>query len=215
MTKESKALGRWMAHGRFVLFVVIFAAAGFAAGVWFDWRQAVMIGFDLAAVIFLLSCLSLLNDTPAIMRRKAKENDANRGVLLAITGLVSIVILVTVGTELAGKTDKGPPVALIIVTLTLAWLFSNVIYAVHYAHLYYSQKRGTGGDAAGIDFPGKEQPDYSDFVYFAFTLGMTFQTSDLAIVGRGIRRVAIVHSFAAFVFNIGVLAFTINVLGGG
>ena len=64
-----------------------------------------------------------------------------------------------------------------------------------------------------LEFPGTTQPLYWDFVYFAFTLGMTFQTSDVAIKDERIRRVVILHSFTAFVFNIGVLAFTINVLG--
>ena len=63
--------------------------------------------------------------------------------------------------------------------------------------------------------PGTDEPDYWDFVYFAFTLGMTFQTSDVSITDRRIRRVVLGHSLAAFVFNLGVLAFTINVLGGG
>src|SRR6476469_2134873 len=140
MAKKARSLARWVAPGRFILFVLLFGAAGFGASLWYDWRHAVMIGFDLGAAVFLVNCLSLLNDTPATIRKKAKENDANRGVLLAVTGLVSIVILVTLGAELAGKTKSGPPVALIVGTLTLAWLFSNVIYAVHYAHLYYSQK---------------------------------------------------------------------------
>jgi uncharacterized membrane protein len=64
-----------------------------------------------------------------------------------------------------------------------------------------------------VDFPGPGEPDYWDFVYFAFTLGMTFQTSDVAITDRAIRRVVTAHCLAAFIVNLGVLAFTINVLG--
>ena len=92
-------------------------------------------------------------------------------------------------------------------TLLLTWFFTNTVYALHYAHLYYSSR--DGNDAGGIDFPGTKTPDYLDFVYFSFTLGMTFQTSDTAITSRTIRRIATAHSFAAFVFNIGVIAFTI------
>ena len=214
MAKRGRTLGQWIAPGRFILFAASFIAASAVATRWWDWRHAVMVGFDGAALLFLLVCLPLLNDTPAIIRRKAEENDANRGLLLAITALVTAVILVTVGAELAGSGDSRPSVVLIVVSLTLCWLFSNLIYALHYAHLYYSKVKDAGGDAQGIDFPGDEKPDYWDFVYFAFTLGMTFQTSDTNITARGIRRVAIFHCFAAFVFNIGVLAFTINVLGG-
>ena len=72
-----------------------------------------------------------------------------------------------------------------------------------------------GGDAGGLEFPDCQEPDYWDFLYFSYTLGMTFQTSDVQITARRVRKVAIGQCLAAFVFNLGVLAFTINVLGGG
>jgi uncharacterized membrane protein len=100
-------------------------------------------------------------------------------------------------------------------TLLAIWLFANSIYALHYAHAYYTKAPDTGGDAAGLDFPGTKTPFYGDFAYFAFTLAMTFQTSDVAITSRALRHVALLHCFTAFVFNIGVIAFAINALGGG
>jgi uncharacterized membrane protein len=98
--------------------------------------------------------------------------------------------------------------------LVLTWLFSNIVYALHYAHLFYLDG-ADGGDAGGIDFPGCTTPDYWDFLYFSLTLGMTFQTSDVTISSRAVRRVVLGHSLAAFVFNLGIIAFTINVIGGG
>jgi uncharacterized membrane protein len=103
---------------------------------------------------------------------------------------------------------------MVVATLVLAWLFGNVVYALHYAHVYYQAGKDRGGDAAGISFPETKEPDYWDFVYFSFTLGMTFQTSDCDITAQAIRRISIGHCMAAFVFNLGVLAFTINALGG-
>jgi len=151
----------------------------------------------------------------ATVRRHAAENDANRAVLLGITGLVTGVVLVTVGAVLMqGESQSGAAIALIVGTLALSWLFINVIYALHYAHMFYAKDAKTGRDRGGLEMPGTKEPDYWDFIYFAFTLGMTFQTSDTAITAGGFRRVATLHSMAAFVFNIGVLAFTINVLGG-
>ena len=76
-----------------------------------------------------------------------------------------------------------------------------------------SVRRKEFSDAKGIDFPSCDEPDYWDFAYFAFTLGMTFQTSDVQIPSRRVRKAALGQCMAAFVFNIGVLAFTINVLG--
>ena len=125
-----------------------------------------------------------------------------------------MVILVAVAKELQGKPQPSI-VALVVGTLALAWLFSNTIYALHYAHLYYADADDDQADDKGLDFPKCDEPDYWDFLYFSFTLGMTFQTSDVEISSRRVRRVVLGHTMAAFVFNIGVLAFTINVLGGG
>jgi uncharacterized membrane protein len=208
-------MGNRIAPARFVLFAVLLIAGSVvgALALRLGWMHGIMLGFDVASIVFLGVCVPLLRDKAKTMRRHALENDANRPLLLAVTVAVSFVIMVTVGAELMGGEQLSAlRKALVIVTLTLSWLFSNVIYALHYAHLYYRAADG-GGDRGGIDFPGTKEPDYSDFVYFSFTLGMTFQTSDTDITSPTIRRIAIAHSFAAFVFNLGVIAFTINVLG--
>jgi len=105
-------------------------------------------------------------------------------------------------------------IALVLATLALAWLFSNTVYAMHYAHIFYLAN-DHGEDSGGLDFPETPEPRYWDFLYFAFTLGMTFQTSDVAVNSSAIRQTVLFHCLAAFVFNLGVIAFTINVLGGG
>ena len=211
--RAANSIGNRIAPLRFILFIALLLAAGGAGWAWLGWRHGVMAGFDIAALGFLLSCLPLLSGTDAAaIRSHAAKNDTNRLLLLVITSIVMLVVLVTVWVELSSATSAKPAsAALVIVTLTLAWLFSNSVYALHYAHLHYGQHKGR--DRGGVDFPGSGEPDYGDFVYFAFTLGMTFQTSDVAITDRAIRRVATVHCFAAFIFNLGVLAFTINVLG--
>ena len=141
-------------------------------------------------------------------------NDANRAGLLILTVVTSTIILFAVVTE---KLDKASPaaIALVLASLVLAWLFSNVIYALHYAHLYYRSEDQGRGDCGGIEIPGTKEPDYWDFFYFASCLGMTFQTSDVEITSAAVRRVVTGHCLAAFVFNLGVLAFTINSIGGG
>jgi uncharacterized membrane protein len=199
---------------RFVLFVVLLVL-GTAVAVWL-WKplQGIMAGFDVASLVFLLTCIPLLNDDTKQMRRHAKQNDANPAVLLAITVTVTTVILVAVGAVIADAKALHPPeIVMIVATLALAWLFGNVIYAFHYAHMYYLPRKGGRDDAGGIIFPETREPNYWDFIYFSFTLGMTFQTSDCDISSQAIRRVTIGHCMAAFVFNLGVLAFTINALG--
>ncbi len=208
-----QSIGRRVAPPRFVLFVVVMIASLVLAVPVFGWGRGTMVGFDVAAMVFLLSVATLLGSEAERMRAVAKANDANRALLLALSVTVSIVVLVAVAKELQGKTDMLS-IVLVIATLALAWLFSNTVYALHYAHCYYLDD-GTGKDRGGIDVPGCDEPDYWDFLYFSFTLGMTFQTSDVQITSGYVRRVVTGQSLAAFMFNLGVIAFTINVLGGG
>lgn len=206
-------IGNKLAPPRFLLFLAILLVGTGAA---FFYHQRLSLGvlaaFDVAAFVFLLTILPILRiDEEDKIRQQAAKNDANRGVLLAITGVVTTVVLVAIAAESSADNLGWASKALIIATIILAWLFSNIVYALHYAHMAYGDD---GGDECRIlDFPKTEAPVYSDFVYFAFTLGMTFQTSDVQIQDGGLRRVVVAHSLAAFFFNIGVLAFTINVLG--
>jgi uncharacterized membrane protein len=209
---EQRGIGNTIAPWRFLLFVALLIA-GTLVGTQFLHARTLgfMAGFDVAAIIFLVTCLSLLGTRGAAeIRDHANANDANRTVLLGITGVVMAVLLVAIGAEAIGTNPQPFTKGLIILTLAVAWLFSNTIYALHYAHLAYGDECH---ECSGLDFPGTPEPDYWDFVYFAFTCGMAFATSDVQISGRHMRRVVTVHCLAAFAFNIGVLAFTINVLG--
>lgn len=210
------ALGNRLAPPRFVMFLVLLAAGLFGFrhfGSAKSLLDAAALAFDLAAVAFLLSLVPLVRDAEvADLRRHAADNDANRVLVLAITTIVTMVVLAAISGELP-RASGGDRMALakLIGTLALTWLFANAVYALHYAHLFYTSKDGK--DARDVDFPGTDTPDYLDFAYFSFTLGMTFQTSDVEITSREVRHIATLHSFAAFVFNIGVIAFTINALG--
>jgi uncharacterized membrane protein len=212
-----KTIGNRLAPPRFLLFLAVFVAS--TAG-WLGWRgieawrPAIMIGFDLAALAFFAATLPLLQSRSAAeMADHAARNDANRKMLLVITGAVMGAILVAIASEVLGVEEPANTKILVLATLTLAWLFSNLVYALHYAHLCYHPGGERQKGRTGFDFPGTKDPDYLDFVYFAFTLGMTFQTSDVTITSRAARNVVTVHCLAAFVFNLGVIAFTINVLG--
>jgi len=196
-------------YGLFLLSILTIAPLAFLL----DPAMGVMIGFDLAALAFLLSLIPLFSHGADQIRAHARSNDANRTVMLVVTAIVMLVILVVVASELRyGKGPSSAMLGLIVATLVLAWIFSNAIYTLHYAFLYYLGADG-GDDRGGLSFPEQDQPDYWDFAYFAFTLGMTFQTSDVAISDPGIRRIALFHSLAAFLFNLGIIAFTINILG--
>jgi uncharacterized membrane protein len=212
MTSPRFSIGKRIAPPRFLAFALLLIAGLAVMVPMLGFGRGAMIAFDIASFVFLASLWPLIrNGAAERMRDSSKRNDANRAGLLGITGATMIVILVAVANELHDK--AGPTVPLILGTLVLAWTFSNTIYALHYAHVFYLE--ADGKDSGGLTIPECDEPDYWDFLYFSFTLGMTFQTSDVEITSRRLRRIALFQCLAAFVFNLGVIAFSINVLGGG
>jgi uncharacterized membrane protein len=213
-------LGSHIAPPRFIAFILMLAGGSAAYQAWVPharWSDSLSMAFDFAALVFLVSLMPLLKEHgPEAMRKHADANNANRLLVLVITSLLTITVMVTIAGELPGaRKGDGGAIIRLVGTLLLIWAFANVVYALHYAHEFYRRRPDGSGNRGGIDFPRTHEPSYGDFVYFSFTLGMTFQTSDVDITSRRIRGVALIHSFAAFVFNLGIIAFTINALGGG
>lgn len=181
----------------------------------FDWPEAALIGFAVAALGFFLTLAPLFRDSERSIRDQAQRNDPDQLISLTITVAVLALVLFGVGFILHGRAD-APLLwqkALVLASLLVAWLFFNMVFALHYAHLYYATD-DKGAHRGGIAFPATKTPGYWDFAYFSYTLGMTFQTSDIEIHDPHWRKLALFQSLAAFVFNIGVIAFTINSLSG-
>lgn len=206
-----ETIGNRIAPWRFLAFLAILIVATVPSGRWLgSLALGIICAFDLAAIVFLALCWHLLTiDDPRRIEDLARRNDANRTLLLVITGIVMAVLLIAVGSETIGHHPQVFDRALIIVTFIVAWLFSNSVYALHYAHMGYIQPQA---GCSGFRFPDTPAPLYPDFVYFAFTLGMAFATSDVIITDQRIRKVVAVHCLAAFAFNIGVIGFTVNLL---
>ena len=201
-------------HPRFLLFLATFALATIAMSFHLPVQGALVFGFDLAAVVFLLSAVPLwVEDVPDAARARAARDDGGWRLLLltavAVLGAVILVLVQVVKEKPAGEASY----AFIAGTLLLAWLFTNLVFTFHYAHLFYDQVDGK--EARGISLPEGGDPVFADFVYFSVVIGMCCQTGDIAIGSRRIRRVAILHGLLAFLFNLGALAFTVNVLAGG
>jgi uncharacterized membrane protein len=211
---KPRTIGNMIAPWRFILFVaVLLIAAVPASRLLGAMSLGIIAAFDLAALLFLGSCVNVLAiRDAATMEAIAKANDAARTFLLVITAIVMAVLLIAVAAETAQGRPEPLTKAVIIVTLIVAWLFSNSVYALHYAHMAYIQPPA---GCAGFRFPGTPEPTYWDFVYFAFTCGMAFATSDVEVTDQRVRKVVAFHCLAAFAFNIGVLAFTVNLLASG
>ena len=200
------------------MFMVVMAVV---AGAWHllkqdSWSDALVVGFNLAVLTFTVSLWPLTRDHDAAeMRRHAAENDANRSWVLLITAAITIAMLLAMVYELPdAKNHQTWAMIKLISTLALGWLFSNLTFALHYAHMFYGAGDAPAKDQGGLDFPGTKEPDYWDFIYFSFTAGMSFAASDVNVTSGAVRRVLVVQCLLAFVFNIGALAFSINVLAG-
>ncbi len=203
------------AHRRLVGCAVLFVAVGGAAyALGRSSSLALLLGFDAAALVFLvLTAKGFSQASSASMRVHARQQDVGRlGVLWSSVAL-SCMVLVALWVELRGSDSMGGVVDMLAAaaTIVLSWLYMNMIFALHYAHGYYGHRSGAH---KGLDFPGTQEPDYWDFAYFAMVLGMTFQVSDVQIVNRRVRRMALMHSVIAFFFNVFIIAISVNVAAG-
>lgn len=152
------------------------------------------------------------------IRKWAKKDDGSNVfvfMLILISSFASMftVLLLMVSQKEASSTDDLY-LPLVIAGILLSWMMVHTIYAFHYAHLYYDDDEGESSKRAkGLDFPGNDAPEYLDFAYFAFVVGMTFQVSDVQITSPSIRRKALAHGLISFVMNTFVVALTINMIG--
>ncbi len=201
-------------YARFAAFLAV--AVLMTAGLCFmvDLRRAILIGFDTGVLVFIALSIHLFsNAQEKVMRRKAAENDPDQWLLTVIAFMVAGVVLTALFVELTGAGGhKGIGLAISGATLLSAWLFANVLFTFHYAHVWYLP--GQKGDCGGLEFPGGDKtPEYWDFAYYAFVLGMTFQVADVNITSQRMRKLALMHGFMAFIFNIVVVALSVGLIG--
>lgn len=149
---------------------------------------------------------------------KAISDDGGRIFVFLIVLLSSLASMVTVTMLIVSKDTANIPKAIylpvIVSGILLSWVMVHSTFVFHYAHLYYDTNEITGTNMGGLDFPSCDNPDYIDFAYFSFIIGMTFQVSDVQISSRRIRRKVLAHSLLAFVLNTFVVALTINLIAG-
>lgn len=160
----------------------------------------------------------MLRATPHSMRSYARSEDEGRFFILSMITVAACASLLAIGFMI--KETKGLPplvltwhIILAALTIVASWLLVHTIFALHYAHGYYQTSQTLEKDlAGGLDFPNTEEPDYWDFLYFSFVIGMTSQVSDVAITSRPMRRLSLLHAILAFFFNTSLLALSINIM---
>jgi uncharacterized membrane protein len=172
---------------------------------------------------FIAAGIMIARATPQSMRRRAKMSDEGRFFILVFTSLAALAAIAAIVAHLAivkdlSGTIKGLHIGLAAATIVSAWFFIHLTYALHYAHEYFDEYFAEPGRPAaergGLAFPGTEHPDYYDFLYFSYVIGVACQTADVNISSPAMRRVALVHCVLAFFFNSAAPALTINIAAG-
>lgn len=169
-------------------------------------RLLVAWDISIAFYITLAFALFLSCDSDRIRKLAARQDDG-RFLILIMTAVAAFASIAAIIMELGIKPQQTPQLVLAVVTIVLSWCAIHTTFALHYAHEYYR-----GGEIGGLAFPGQTpNPDYWDFVYFSFVIGMTAQVSDVGITDRIIRRTAIAHGVVSFTFNTALLALMVNI----
>ena len=203
------------AHGRLAMAMLTGAAATFALPDSHALVTRALLGWNVAVWLYLVILgVAMLRADHHRMRRVAEAQAESAGVVLVIVAVASIVSLVGIVLELSiakaqGSSQALPHIALALATVAGSWLLLPSMFALTYASVYYDAEPGRG-----LTFPDSEagfKPGYDDFMYFAFTIAVASQTSDVCITTRAMRRLVLFQSVLSFGFNTAVLAFTVNI----
>jgi uncharacterized membrane protein len=170
------------------------------------------------AIFLALTAAVMVGASPERVRARVRQLDPRRWVILAIIVAAASVSLLALGLTLqkeTGETAAALALRLVVTGLTVvaSWTLTHTVFALHYAHHYYGDVEGPStADRGGVAFPGTDLPDYWDFLYFAFVIGMTCQVSDVQVTSRAMRRLTLMHGVLSFFFNTIVLALAVNLL---
>ena len=177
-----------------------------------------IVGWNVGACLYLLLAAHLMfRSTHEVMKIRALQQDEGKILVLTFVVTAALMCVGAIVAELAVvKELKGTlryaHIGLAVLTIVSSWAFTQVMFALHYAHDYYAtQVRGEHG---GLSFPGGQAPDYSDFLYFSCVIGTSGQTADVSFTSRKMRRTGTVHCVLAFFFNTTLVALTINMASG-
>lgn len=177
-----------------------------------SWRTStcILAGWDSGVLLYLTLIVWIMAHWQIDrIRQRACVEDEGALALLVLTTASALASLAAVISEL-GHAPSPYQVALGAGTILLSWAFMHVIFALHYAHEFYGE--GADDRIGGLEFPGNEEPDYRDFLYYSLVVAMTAQVSDVQITSKAMRRMTTVHGVVSFFFNVVVLALTVNIV---
>lgn len=194
--------------------LIVGVIAGVAAGVRGDWTLAVILGWAAACVTYIAWVWIAVGRQDADKTaRHAIREDPSRGIsefLILLAGLASLgaIVVLLLGTTTTSGPQRGLLAGVAIASVALSWVLVHTLFTLRYASLYYGDAPG------GVDFNQTEPPQYSDFAYLAFTIGMTYQVSDTSIQSHALRMATLQHALLSFPFGSVILATLINLVAG-
>lgn len=188
-----------------------------------DWLGAraitrILVAWNVGATTYLaLAGRMMFWSSHERMRNRALMQDEGRILVLVLVVIAALMSIGGIVAELAVAKDlrgslKYAHIALASATIFSSWAFTQVMFALHYAHDYYAAVQH--GRSGGLEFPGCHSPDYGDFLYFSSIIGTSGQTADVSFSSRSMRRTGLVHCVLAFFFNTTLVALTINIASG-
>ena len=209
-----------LARPRLLLCLVIGAATAWLLPESFVQRTTTraIIGWNVGAGLYLLLAARLMFwSTHERMRIRALQQDEGRILVLVFVVTAALMCVGAIVAQLAVVKDlhgtlRYAHIGLAALTIATSWAFTQVMFALHYAHDYYVTE--IHGEHGGLEFPGGHPPDYGDFLYFASVIGTSGQTADVSFTNRKMRRTGMVHCVLAFFFNTTLVALTINIASG-
>jgi uncharacterized membrane protein len=195
----------------FIAAVVGVAVIALSPSAW-GLATRLLVGWDVGIALYLIAAYEIVirAETSHIQRRAAIEDEGRIGILVltVAAALASLGAIIALLGSSHGGTRDAMQLGLATLTILLSWAFIHTIFAFHYAHEYYGEK---GAKMRGLAFANDDTPDYLDFVYFSFVIGMTSQVSDVVIASKAIRRTVAAHGIVSFLFNAALLALTVNI----
>ena len=214
--QNGPATGRSFSSARTKLLVSVSAAvaAGVGAALLGAGRAAPLIGWDTLALLYVsLTWYTVWRLDPAEAQAEATREDPGRDLADLVLVGASLASLIAVGVVLFGAghaagNAKYAQAGLAVASVFVSWTLVHTLYTLKYARLYYS------GRVGGLDFNEPDAPQYSDFAYLAFTIGMTFQVSDTNLESKEIRRAALRHAWLSFPLGAVIIATSINLVSG-
>jgi len=175
-----------------------------------------LIGWNVGVAVYLVIVHATFRSySVERIRKRASEQDEGAFAILLLTMAATIASLVAIVFELGGlkhasAASAAGQLAIAVITILLSWAFMHTIFAIHYAHEYYGERHDK--KLGGLNFPGDQEPDYRDFLYFSLVVAMTSQVSDVAITSKVIRQIVSLHATLSFFFNLTILALTVNMI---